>query len=433
MLVVHHVTYSINSLCHFFGEKRYPTDDHSRNLLWLALPTLGESWHNNHHAFPTSAAHGLRRRDIDPSAAVIRGLEKLGLVWDVVRISPERQAQKAAALGRGRARPSCAASSRRPCPSGRSSSSSGTAPAFPPPPPAPDHLPRPLDATPRRTCCAPPASSASAAPTCPGRSSPTTSTRRSSCSTSGSRRRSTAPRAPAWHWRRRAPAARCARRRCPPPSCARADKRHSLRRDARAVRHHYDLPPEFFALFLGESLTYSCALFTRGATTLEEAQEQKLDLVCRKLDLRARPAACSTWAAAGAASRSTPPSATTCGAGHHPLRAAGGRGAAARPRARARGPRGDPGGRLPRAAATTRSTPSRASAWSSTWARARSTCTRSSWRARCAPAAGCSTTGSRACAWAIPRPARSRSATSSPTAPRSISRASSWRSSAPGS
>jgi stearoyl-CoA desaturase (Delta-9 desaturase) len=95
MLVVHHVTYSINSLCHFFGEKRYPTDDHSRNLLWLAIPTLGESWHNNHHAFPTSAAHGLRRRDIDPSAAVIRVLERLGLVWDVVRISPERQAQKA--------------------------------------------------------------------------------------------------------------------------------------------------------------------------------------------------------------------------------------------------------------------------------------------------------------------------------------------------
>ena len=97
MLVVHHVTYSINSLCHFFGERRYPTDDHSRNLLWLALPTLGESWHNNHHAFPTSARHGLRKRDVDPSAAVIRVLERLGLVWDVVRISPERQAQKASA------------------------------------------------------------------------------------------------------------------------------------------------------------------------------------------------------------------------------------------------------------------------------------------------------------------------------------------------
>ena len=96
MLVVHHVTYSINSLCHFFGEQRYETGDHSRNLLWLALPTLGESWHNNHHAFPTSAAHGLRARDIDPSAAVIRMLERFGLAWDVVRVSPTRQAQRAA-------------------------------------------------------------------------------------------------------------------------------------------------------------------------------------------------------------------------------------------------------------------------------------------------------------------------------------------------
>jgi stearoyl-CoA desaturase (delta-9 desaturase) len=96
MLVVHHVTYSINSLCHFFGEQRYETGDHSRNLLWLALPTLGESWHNNHHAFPTSAAHGLRARDIDPSAAVIRMLERSGLAWDVVRVSPTRQAQRAA-------------------------------------------------------------------------------------------------------------------------------------------------------------------------------------------------------------------------------------------------------------------------------------------------------------------------------------------------
>jgi stearoyl-CoA desaturase (delta-9 desaturase) len=97
MLVVHHVTYSINSLCHFFGSQRFPTDDESRNLVWLALPTFGESWHNNHHAFPTSAFHGLRRWEIDPSAIVIRTLEKLGLVWDVVRIEPERQARKAEA------------------------------------------------------------------------------------------------------------------------------------------------------------------------------------------------------------------------------------------------------------------------------------------------------------------------------------------------
>jgi cyclopropane-fatty-acyl-phospholipid synthase len=61
---------------------------------------------------------------------------------------------------------------------------------------------------------------------------------------------------------------------------------HGRLRDARAVRHHYELPPEFFALFLDESLTYSCALFSRGAQTLEEAQQAKLELVCRKLELR---------------------------------------------------------------------------------------------------------------------------------------------------
>jgi len=97
MFVTHHVTYSINSLCHFFGRKRFPTDDESRNLFWLAPFTFGESWHNNHHAFPTSAFHGLKRWEIDPSALVIRGLERLGLVWDVVRIEPERQARKAVA------------------------------------------------------------------------------------------------------------------------------------------------------------------------------------------------------------------------------------------------------------------------------------------------------------------------------------------------
>jgi stearoyl-CoA desaturase (delta-9 desaturase) len=95
ILVLHHMTYSINSLCHFFGSRRFPTDDHSRNLLWLSIPTFGEAWHNNHHAFPTSAAHGLRWWEVDPSAIVIGTMEKLGLVWDVIRIEPERQARKA--------------------------------------------------------------------------------------------------------------------------------------------------------------------------------------------------------------------------------------------------------------------------------------------------------------------------------------------------
>jgi cyclopropane-fatty-acyl-phospholipid synthase len=63
-------------------------------------------------------------------------------------------------------------------------------------------------------------------------------------------------------------------------------RRHAKERDARAVRHHYDVSNDFFALFLDESLTYSCALFSRGAATLEEAQEQKLELVCQKLALQ---------------------------------------------------------------------------------------------------------------------------------------------------
>jgi stearoyl-CoA desaturase (Delta-9 desaturase) len=102
MLVVHHVTFSINSLCHFFGRRRFETDDESRNLLWLAPFSFGESWHNNHHAFPTSAEHGLRRWELDPSALVIRALEKVGLVWDVVRVDRERQERRAALLAHER-------------------------------------------------------------------------------------------------------------------------------------------------------------------------------------------------------------------------------------------------------------------------------------------------------------------------------------------
>ena len=75
-----------------------------------------------------------------------------------------------------------------------------------------------------------------------------------------------------------------------PPSPPRAElrprgTRRSQTRDARSVRHHYDLPPEFFALFLDRSMTYSCAIFSRGADSLEAAQEQKLELVCSKLGL----------------------------------------------------------------------------------------------------------------------------------------------------
>jgi stearoyl-CoA desaturase (delta-9 desaturase) len=97
MLVLHHVTYSINSLCHFFGRRSYATGDHSRNLAWLAPLSLGEAWHNNHHAFPTSAFHGFGLRQLDISGLVIGTMEKLGLCWDVVRVSSERRAGKALA------------------------------------------------------------------------------------------------------------------------------------------------------------------------------------------------------------------------------------------------------------------------------------------------------------------------------------------------
>jgi len=94
IFVLHHATFSINSVCHFFGRRSFATEDESRNVFWLAPLSFGESWHNNHHAFPRSAFHGLRPTQIDPGGFVIRMLEKLGLAWNVVRISADRQAEK---------------------------------------------------------------------------------------------------------------------------------------------------------------------------------------------------------------------------------------------------------------------------------------------------------------------------------------------------
>ena len=95
VFVLHHFTYSINSLCHVFGNRDFETGDESRNLALIAIPTFGEAWHNNHHAFPTSATHGLGRWQLDISAITIDLLEKTGAVWDVVRVPPDRLASKA--------------------------------------------------------------------------------------------------------------------------------------------------------------------------------------------------------------------------------------------------------------------------------------------------------------------------------------------------
>ena len=97
LFLFHHVIFSVNSLGHFVGRRRFQTTDRSTNLAMLALPSLGESWHHNHHAFPRSALTGLRWYELDVSGLLIRLLARAGLAWNVVRIPPERQAQRLAA------------------------------------------------------------------------------------------------------------------------------------------------------------------------------------------------------------------------------------------------------------------------------------------------------------------------------------------------
>ena len=91
---LHHATWSINSVCHFFGRRRFDVEDKSTNVAWLAIPTFGESWHHNHHAFPRSARQGLGTFEVDISAMLIWAMEKLGIATNVVRIAPERQQAK---------------------------------------------------------------------------------------------------------------------------------------------------------------------------------------------------------------------------------------------------------------------------------------------------------------------------------------------------
>jgi stearoyl-CoA desaturase (Delta-9 desaturase) len=88
--LLHHVTWSINSICHAIGERPFESRDKSGNVWWLALLSMGESWHNLHHADPTCARHGVLKGQIDSSARVIWAFEKVGWAWDVRWPSPER-------------------------------------------------------------------------------------------------------------------------------------------------------------------------------------------------------------------------------------------------------------------------------------------------------------------------------------------------------
>ncbi|HVT20835.1 MAG TPA: acyl-CoA desaturase [Mycobacteriales bacterium] len=87
---LHHVTWSINSICHAIGKRPFQARDESRNVWWLAIPSMGESWHNLHHADPTAARHGVLKGQLDTSARVIWAFEKLHLAYDVRWPSPER-------------------------------------------------------------------------------------------------------------------------------------------------------------------------------------------------------------------------------------------------------------------------------------------------------------------------------------------------------
>ena len=88
--LVHHMTWSINSVCHVWGKQPFRSRDESRNVAWLSLASGGESWHNYHHADPSSARHGVLPWQFDTSAAVIRVMERLGWVHSVKWPSPER-------------------------------------------------------------------------------------------------------------------------------------------------------------------------------------------------------------------------------------------------------------------------------------------------------------------------------------------------------
>ena len=89
VFLVNHITWSVNSVCHCFGKRPFETTDESRNEWVVGLLALGEGWHNNHHAFPRNAFHGMRWWQFDLSGIVLHSFERVGLIWNVQRVSPE--------------------------------------------------------------------------------------------------------------------------------------------------------------------------------------------------------------------------------------------------------------------------------------------------------------------------------------------------------
>ena len=98
--LAHHVTWSVNSVCHTFGKREFETADQSRNEWIVGLLAFGEGWHNNHHAFPRSAFHGLHWWQFDLSGYLIWTLERIGLVKEVYRVTPAMLARRSAKAGK---------------------------------------------------------------------------------------------------------------------------------------------------------------------------------------------------------------------------------------------------------------------------------------------------------------------------------------------
>ncbi|MBK5229033.1 MAG: acyl-CoA desaturase [Actinobacteria bacterium] len=94
IFILHHITWSINSICHFYGKRPFDGDEFSTNNWALALVSFGESWHNNHHAFPSAAVQGIGKAQPDLSGAVITAMEKVGLARNVTRVSEKQIAAK---------------------------------------------------------------------------------------------------------------------------------------------------------------------------------------------------------------------------------------------------------------------------------------------------------------------------------------------------
>jgi stearoyl-CoA desaturase (Delta-9 desaturase) len=111
VMVNHHITWSVNSVCHLWGTRPYRSGDESRNNAIVGVLALGEGWHNNHHAFPTSARHGLRWWQFDASYWIIRALAGVGLAWNVRLPSRDRIHDRAVTARRSGARAERATSS----------------------------------------------------------------------------------------------------------------------------------------------------------------------------------------------------------------------------------------------------------------------------------------------------------------------------------